>query len=100
MRRYTKRPKPLQDTTVPAAPARLPPRTIRGQITVELDGYTYSATILQPGYSAGRAPRSDQVSIGLAGEWQTMSLRAAVLTIAAQVPRRLSQRELTSIDTE
>ncbi len=98
MQHYTRRnPEGYADPR-PPMPTRRPPRTDRGQVLIELDGHVYGSRILQPGYSCGRSARSDQIAVQIDGQWQTMSLRAAVLAFEAQVPRELTLRELARME--
>lgn len=92
------RPRDVYAEPRPPMPTRLPPRTDRGQVLIELDGHTYGSRILQPGYSGGRSARSDQIAVQIDGQWRTMSLRAAVLAFESQVPRELTLRELARME--
>ena len=76
----------------PEPPARVRPGAVIGSLRIERHGQVVEIPLLQPGMVNGRDARSDWVALP---DGAVMSLRAAAVHAAAQIPPVLSKRQQT-----
>lgn len=64
-----------------------------GRALVELYGQRFEVEFRVPGDEGQRRARSDHLAVEIDGQWQRMSLRAALLELERMVPRVMTRKE-------